>query len=144
MPQPQETSPLPCSVKLVGLPSETLPQVWPLVSPEIERVLAYQVADSMASVYDKLVSGDYQLWAAFDGNAIKGLFITTIQAGAKQVCTIVYAVGHSFDEWAHLRHDIEKWAKVCGCHFMEIICRPGFERKLDDYKKTHIVMSKPL
>lgn len=140
----RDNSPTPSSAELVGLPSGTVPQVWPLVSPHLERVLAYQELDNLEMVYQKLMSGEYQLWGAFVDNDIKGIFVTTIQAGDSQVCTIVYAVGRSFDEWAHLRHDIERWAKGCGCRYMEIICRPGFERKLNDYRKTHIVMSKPL
>jgi hypothetical protein len=39
---------------------------------------------------------------------------------------------------------IESWARTMGCYAIEIVGREGWQRVLPDYKRTAVVLEKPL
>ena len=84
--------------------------------------------------------GAYQLWAA-DGSVC----ITTIDIFPliKQ-CTVIIGAGDLREIDDELRPMIETWARSLGCDTMLIMGRPGWERALEGYRRTAVVLEKKL
>lgn len=84
--------------------------------------------------------GEYQLWAA-DGSVC----ITTIDIFPliKQ-CTVIIGAGDLREIDDELRPMIETWARSIGCDTMLIMGRPGWERALEGYRRTAVVLEKKL
>ena len=84
--------------------------------------------------------GEYQLWAA-DGSVC----ITTIDIFPliKQ-CTVIIGAGDLREIDDELRPMIETWARSLGCDTMLIMGRPGWERALEGYRRTAVVLEKRL
>lgn len=130
---------------LTGIKSEHLqewwPQAWPLLRPAVERG-GHMTAES---VYKGLRECDLQLWVATDSDAMKAACVTEIsQWPATRECTVVLCGGQDSSGWLHLLATIEAWAKAADCRRMMIDGRAGWIRKLPDYRKVSVVLSKEL
>jgi len=100
----------------------------------------------VADVLDKILTTDYQLWVVAEGVDVLGAVVTLVDdTGGIPVSSIYLLGGDGFDDWGHLVWEgIEAWATDIGCEYNEIICRPGFLRKVPGYKHTHVIMGKKL
>jgi hypothetical protein len=120
---------------------EILPIVHPKFRGLIERALAEGYGQmGYEDVLKGVRDGVYQLWAA-EGS----LCITTIDIFPliKQ-CTVIIGAGDLREIDDELRPMIEKWARSIGCDTMLIMGRPGWERALEGYRRTAVVLEKKL
>jgi hypothetical protein len=92
-----------------------------------------------------LLAGEDQLWIWKSPTAF-AVGITRLANYPKQrVCTIRIVTGSNAAEWQAPAIDtIERWAKEKGCDAMELCARPGWERRLKGYDKTHVYLEKQL
>ena len=79
----------------------------------------------------------FRLWT-------KGIKI--IQRKLKRSCHIYIMTGKNRQQWQHLIKVIEDFAAQHECDNMELICRPGWQKILQNYNyvRTHIVMDKAI
>jgi hypothetical protein len=85
-------------------------------------------------------SGEYQLWAA-EGSVV----ITTVDLFPRiKQLTVIIGAGDLREIDDELRPMIETWARSIGCDTMLIMGRPGWERALDGYRRTCVVLEKRL
>ena len=54
--------------------------------------------------------------------------------------------GVGIDKWLHLLDEIEDWAKYMRCQAVEMFCRKGFIKKLQEnnYKQIYVVLGKKI
>ncbi|HLB80612.1 MAG TPA: hypothetical protein VJJ77_08910 [Dongiaceae bacterium] len=134
---------------LCGVPRWALDRYWPPAEAAIARAVArsdgrYAVADVLAA----LRAGDMQLWVSLaeidDGaSAVEAACITEIVSYPREKrCGIVFCAGKERKNWLHQLAGIETWAKALGCTAMELQGRPGWERILPDWRKTHVILRK--
>ena len=134
---------------LRGVPRWALDRYWPLAEPAIARAVArsdgrYAVAD----VFAALRAGEMQLWislAEIDdrADAIEAVCVTEIVSYPREKrCGIVFCAGKDRKNWLHHLAGIETWAKAQGCAAFELQGRPGWERALPDWRKTHVILRK--
>lgn len=101
-------------------------------------------------ISEKLYTQDWQLWVIWEGGEsnykILAAFATELhrEMGGGLVCSMPFATGEHSEKWVHLLEEVETWARRQGCTKMKMSTRPGWARRLGDYKKTHIILEKDL
>lgn len=80
-----------------------------------------------------------QLWIAAN-EEIKAVMLTEVGTDRLKTVTITHLAGKDRHEWLHLLADIKSWAGEINAKRLKAITRPGWERILTDFKKTHVVL----
>lgn len=91
-------------------------------------------------VLDYIKSGEFQFWSS-ESSCV----ITTIDVfpQIKQL-TVVIGAGDLKEIDDVIRPVIEEWGRHIKCDTMLIMGRPGWERALDGYRRTAVVLEKRL
>lgn len=133
--------------ELVGVSHALVPAFWTKVAPVLDRACdrsdgRYAVDDVLAA----LLRRDMQLWIAADDpsdGAVEAACITEIIAYPREKrCGLVFCAGRAPACWLHHLDVIEAWARDQGCAALELQGRPGWERLLDGWEKTHVLLRK--
>ena len=89
-----------------------------------------------------------QLWVACDekGAHIEGVCVTEIvrYSSGRKAASVVICTGRERENWVSHIEAIEAWAKEAGCDMIEMWARPGWEKDLPSYKRTHVLLEKRL
>ena len=134
---------------LIGVPAAAIEPIWSRVAPILQRACArsdgrYAVED----IHAALACGDMQLWIAIDPsqvNEIEAACATEIvNYPRERRCGLVFCAGQHPERWLHHLQTIGDWAREQGCVAMEMQGRPGWERLLRDWQKTHVLLTKRL
>jgi hypothetical protein len=107
----------------------------------IERALAEGYGQlSYQDVITGINKGEYQFWAAENS-----CVVTTIDIfpQMKQL-TIILGAGDLGEIDTKIRPVIEDWAREIKCDAMIIFGRPGWQRALEGYRRTAVVLEKRL
>lgn len=128
---------------MIPVPHYEVPKIWPKVRgyliPAIERDGGRQ---SEATVFESLISRDYQLWLV-ESAAV----ITTIPiypTGLKAV-RIIYAGGSESRAWAQEVADVVmEWGRQQGCSKLEIAGREGWFRLVEGLKKGPVILERDI
>lgn len=103
---------------------------WKDIVPLLENVVGFSEFYTIASVYELLQSGDWQLWALSD-SMIQGVVITTIRVFPKvKVFQILVAAGNFLQFFDEIEAMFEWLARDSGCTFIQGQVRSGVARKL--------------
>ena len=127
-----------------GIQPREVDELWPRFAPLIEQGLRF-AGGCFASndVKRSLIEGRRQLWA--DWPAMGCLLITErIDYPLKRVLHVFLVAGRLPRDWRTIWCAIERWASSEGCAAVEIRGRPGWARRLPDYRATMIFLSKEL
>lgn len=133
---------------LMAVPADVVPAFWPITAPLIERAVEH--ADGRYSLEDvraALLARDMQLWAALDARSlvIEAICVTEIVTyPGERRCGIVFCAGRRAERWLRHLDEIGDWAREQRCGALELQGRPGWERLLPEWRKTHVLLSKRL
>lgn len=131
---------------LLAVPPDVVPAFWQLVVPDLGKAIAH--ADGRYALEDvlaALLARDMQLWIAVDSRsmAIAAVCVTEIvNYPQEKRCGLVFCAGRSVERWIRHLDEIEAWAREQECDALELQGRPGWERLLPDWRKTHVLLSK--
>ncbi len=127
-----------------GIQPREVDEVWPRLAPLIAQGLRFAggcFADD--DVKRSLIEGRRQLWV--DWPAMCCVLITElVDYPLKRVLHVFLAAGRLPRDWRALWRGIERWASSEDCTGVEIRGRPGWARRLPDYRATMIFLSKEL
>lgn len=114
---------------------------WPKAAPLIERALKYGDGDyTLGWVRQSLEDGQLCLLLA-DNLAV----VATIHdRPARRVLFLVAVAGKLPPNWRDLLRAIEAWGKANGCTAIESHGRPGWQKKLPDYRARKIIYRKDI
>lgn len=117
---------------ITGVPKRDIPLIWNQVEPLVNKALATGRGELWAcDVLTLLLSGDMQLWAAFDGQAVKAICITEIVTFPRlKICRVAYVAGSGMRAWLGEIDLIKAWAKSHGCQEIWGGGRKGWSRVL--------------
>jgi hypothetical protein len=133
----------PTSVKCIPVHPESLKVFWPLVSHFIQMAIDKGSDRFCLSDVLKLLEEKKAQLFVFRDEEILGACVTTIESSrACKWLRIMWAGGRDLDKWFHFLEPIEQWAKSIGCEKVVIIGRKGWEKKLNDYRKTSVILEK--
>ena len=131
--------------KLWGVQKTEIDQAWPLVAGLITEAVERGGRHTPEEVREDIASGDAQLWVTWVDDEVLGVCVTfVIDHKRMKLCRIWLCTGHDRKQWAHHLQGIEDWAKSIGCDAIDGVVRPGWEKVMRDYKKTHVVLEKKL
>ncbi len=118
--------------------------IWPQIRGLVEDGLGHAGGCFAAEdVKQSLAAGRRQLW--IDGPIPRCALITELaDYPLRRVLHVFLAAGRLPRDWRHLWRGIERWAASEGCAAVEIRGRPGWARRLPDYRATMIFLSKEL
>ena len=141
----KQTEPLPIltSVKCIPVQSSDVPLVWPHVSHFIQMAIdktsdRFELDDVLKLLEEKKA----QLFV-FKDTEFLSAWVTTIEnSGSHKWLRIMWAGGEELHKWFHYLDSVERWAKSLGCTRSVVIGRPGWEKKLEGYKKSAIILEK--
>lgn len=107
----------------------------------IERALAENYGQiNYQDVIDGIGRGEYQFWSAENS-----CVITTIDIFPRlKQLTVIIGAGDLNEIDDVIRPLVETWARSIGCNTMLIMGRPGWERALEGYRRTAVVLEKKL
>ena len=117
---------------------------WPRVAPLIERGLDYAGGCfGPDDVRLSLIERRRQLW--IDWPDIRCALVTEpIDYPLKRILHVFLVAGRLPRDWRDLWRGIERWAVAQGCADVEIRGRPGWIRRLPDYRAAMVFMRKEL
>lgn len=131
---------------LTGIQINELAAIWPTIYGLVSDACEYNNGRYIAEdYYYDLAQGQKQLWLINNESSLKAIVITEIAIFPQMKCCVIdICTGDTLAEWIGLLSIIEDWAKTQDCKQMFFHARPGFERKLNNYKKTHVILEKNL
>lgn len=130
---------------LYGVQADDLDGVWdavlPLLIPALERSGRYTPDAIKADIAARFK----QLWIAHADGRVEAIAITSVLAYPLGKSVKVWlCTGTDRARWLDHVKTIEAWAKAQGCDRIEAVTRPGWEKVLTDYHKTHVTLEKRL
>lgn len=122
-----------------------VPKLFPLVSDLIKRAATHNDLDDYRGIEQRLLSGEFFLWLACDGDEIFAAAVTRLElTNNVKFCTIVACGGRDIEKWCDLISDLEAFARAEGCRSTRIYGRKGWERQLNGYKPIATILEKEL
>lgn len=145
--RPSDTPSLP-EVKFSHVPSDETPHWLTALGTQIDAALSRGIRlYSLTDIKALLLSGGMQLWIGWDDEKVRVIVLTQIMCFPQaKLCQIPLCTGNGLEDWVGNLGQIEAWAKSVGCIGMRDLARPGWEHVLTPlgYRKTHVVMERPL
>ena len=119
--------------------------IWPHVSHLVRRAMARGRMGCFADVEADVLGANAYLWLAIDSGSVLAAAVTKVTAeNGERLCTIVACAGHEWKKFGPLIAGLEAYARAEGCVAIEICGRPGWRRRLPDYRLAKIVIRKRL
>src|SRR6266851_8566848 len=136
---------VPRAAELVCVDPARVAEIWPHVAHLIRGAIERGGMGDFGDVARKLMRGEALLWLAWDGARVMAATVTELTAvGAVKTCTILACGGDGFCRFGHLLARLEDFARAEGCKRMRICGRPGWRRRLADYRLKKIIIEKEL
>ena len=126
--------------------SRDISETWPLVEQMISDALIRSNEHTANDILKDLISGDAQMWLAWHENdGVLGVMVTYMQQTTLSChLRIFLCVGEQRKRWLHHIESVEQWAKNKGANKVSAVVRPGWEKVLPNYRKTHVTLEKNL
>jgi hypothetical protein len=107
----------------------------------IERALAEGYGQmNYHDVVEGIKSGEYQFWSSENS-----CVVTTVDVFPRiKQLTVIIGAGDLAEIDTIIRPVIEEWARHISCDTMLIMGRPGWQRALEGYRRTAVVLEKRL
>lgn len=137
-------------IRFLQIPPAMIGAIGPLILTRLESIVSR--SSGRASIEDivrRVLAEEWYLWVAMDDETKEVLAILAAElklapTGMK-IASVVAATGDDRKRWRDgFLECIEGWARDNGCGLVEIVARPGWERELQSYKKTHVVLERAL
>lgn len=138
-----------CSAELACVDPGQVGLIWPQVAHRLQRAISRTGLSAFVDVERDVLDGRALLWLALsqsDGEVVIDAVATTRleRTDAGKVCVIVACEGRGRHRWLPLIGGIEAYAKAEGCRSVRIFGRKGWQRVLDGYAQTHVIMEKEM
>jgi hypothetical protein len=135
--------------KLMCVDPRLVHRIWPHVAPLLRRAIAKTGLSAFADIEREMLDGKALLWIATSGESghlsIDAVASTILQqTDAGKVCVITACSGTRMACWLPLIANLEAYARDEGCRSIHIFGRLGWQRVLDGYRRTNVVLDKPL
>lgn len=124
--------------------------LYPLFASHLESIASRSSGRLTPDVIVATVAKqEFYAWVAMDGETkeIMALVLTQLMTAPTGLrwASIVAATGVDRKRWRdELLAKIEAWAKENDCAMIEAVARPGWERELVNYRKTHVMLERAL
>lgn len=126
-----------------GIMTMDLPEFWPAMERLVADALEYdEGCYEPCDILDALKRQEMQAFMSEDGDCL--MVTEIIRYPRKLVLSIVLVAGEMPPDWMDIRTALENWAAENGCDMVRFKGRPGWVRKMPDYRPGLIDMVKEL
>jgi hypothetical protein len=127
-----------------GVQPGEMSELWPKVAPLVARALSYAAGDhTPETVRIDLEQRRRQLFITWP--AADAILITAIEERpARKVLQVFALAGRLPKDWREALRNLETWAAEQGCAAIELQGRPGWTRRLPEYRGRMITLRKEL
>jgi hypothetical protein len=84
------------------------------------------------------------LWLAWSGRIDAAATTILTQTDTRKVCVLTACGGRDMRRWLELLEQIEAYARAEGCSRIRIFGRKGWQRMLENYHVSNIVLERKL
>ncbi len=126
---------------------EQIDALWPRYAHHLERLERETGLVLASATRADLTTAHKQLWGYQEGDAINGVAITQVYDTPRgKACEVVGACGTETarGQIDQIINEIEKWAADIGCTRMRVLGRKGWQRRLNGYEQTGIILEKEI
>lgn len=133
------------SAKLISIPWSEIAGIWPVVRDLLHAAYLRTDLGHTFDLDDDVLRGDAVLWLALSGDAIDAAAVTKLVRTDRHLVALITAVGgRDMDQWLDHLTAIEQWARREGAQRLRIFGRKGWQRKLDGYHVSNVVLERSL
>lgn len=133
------------SVELICVDPQRIHDIWPHAAELIHKAMRRTNLNHTRDIDRDVLGGGGLLWLAWNGSAIEAAATTSlIQTDTDKVCILTACGGADMRRWLPLLKQIEDYARNEGCASVRIYGRRGWQRVLDGYDVTHVILEKEL
>jgi ribosomal protein L5 len=124
------------------VPIEALESQKTAVSPYVDSFVerANGRFDS-EDVFERIKEGFWSLWIVHEKFEIRAVLMTQIIKYPKlKELQIIMCVGENHKDWYHLVNKMKDFARSSGCKKIVAITRPGWEKVMKEFEKSHVYL----
>lgn len=119
-------------------------EFWPHVAPLLRQAVLNTNLCHFDDIEQQTLHGGGLLWLAWSGRIEAAATTIVIRTEAGSVCILSACGGKNRERWFPLLKKIEAYAKNNGCMALRIYGRKGWQRVLDGYDVTNVVLERQL
>lgn len=132
-------------MELVCVDPTKAAEIWPHVEPLLRAAINRTGLSLFSDLQRDILNGNALIWLAWNGESIEAAAATALHpTEAGLVCSVLACGGSDMKRWLPLLETIETYAKAEGCARSRIVGREGWQRVLDGYRETHVILTKEL
>lgn len=128
-------------LSFTGVKQDQIAELWPHIEALVSKGCGKFRDYTPDEVFERLHSGS-QLWVAGSAQAVTAICITRLHHDGD--CDVELCAGDRVDQIIEFLPIIEAWAKESGALRVRIEGRPGWMKKLQNYRLKKVVMEKML
>jgi hypothetical protein len=130
--------------QLICVDPHRITAVWPHVAPLLKAAIARTDLSRFDEIECDVLGGRSLLWLAWSGRIEAAATTILTDTDANKACVLTACGGKDMSRWLALLEIIEAYARAEGCSRMRIFGRKGWQRVLETYHTTNIVLEKDL
>jgi len=129
---------------LVCVDPERVRDCWPHVAPLLRAAVTRTGLDRFDEIERDVLSGRGLLWLAWSDRVEAAATTILTETDAGRVCVLTACGGRDMKRWLPLLEIIEAYAKAEGCDRLRVFGRKGWQRMLENYCVTNIILERSL
>ncbi len=118
--------------------------VWPHVVVLLKAAVFRTELGRFEEIEYDVLTGRGLLWLAWSGQIEAAATTVLTETNASKVCVLTACGGTDMRRWLALLEKIEVYAKAEGCNRVRIFGRKGWQRMLNRYHVTNVVLERKL
>lgn len=130
--------------QLVCVDPRMVYEVWPHVVVLLKVAVFRTELGRFEEIEDDVLTGRGLLWLAWSGQIEAAATTVLTETNASKVCVLTACGGTDMRRWLALLEKIEAYAKAEGCNRVRIFGRKGWQRMLNQYHVTNVVLERKL
>jgi hypothetical protein len=130
--------------QLVCVDPQSVRLVWAHAAPLLKAAVLRTNLGRFDEIEHEVLAGRSLLWLAWSGQIEAAATTILVKTDSSKVCVLTACGGRDMRRWIALLEAIEAYASAEGCTRMRIFGRKGWQRMLDRYDVTNIVLERTL
>jgi hypothetical protein len=130
--------------QLVCVDPSRVRECWPHVAPFLRAAIERTNLDRFDEIERDVLAGRSLLWLAWSNRVEAAATTVLTETDAGRVCVLTACGGRNMKRWLPLLRTIEAYARAEGCGHLRIFGRKGWQRVLEDYRVTNIILERNL
>ena len=135
---------MPSSVDLICVDPKQVGHFWPHVEPLLRPAVQNVGLSDFDDIATEILNGEALVWIAWNEKIAAAASTSLQRIGPDLICVLTACGGSDMRDWLPLLGKIEAYAKAEGCKSLRIFGREGWQRVLDGYERSAVVLEKAL